>query len=161
VYTASKSSTYENLSGYTWDIEYVDTSGASGTVGTDTVTIGGTTVTKQAVELATEVSSSFVTDTADGLVGFAFSSINTVKPTQQNTFFDNAQANLDSPIFTAYLPSEADGSYSFGSIDASKHTGSIVYTDVDSSNGFWEYDSTSYKVGSTTHSQSGRTGISG
>jgi aspergillopepsin I len=43
------------------------------------VTIGGTTVEGQAVELAKTVSSTFVSDGADGLVGLAFSSINTGK----------------------------------------------------------------------------------
>ena len=78
-YTSSKSSTYQVLSGYTWSIQYADGSGASGVVGTDTVTIGGTTVQGQAVELANQVSSTFVSDAADGLVGLAFSSINTGK----------------------------------------------------------------------------------
>ncbi|KAF8859833.1 acid protease [Acephala macrosclerotiorum] len=159
-YTSSKSSTYQALSGYTWDISYADGSGASGNVGLDTVTIGGTTVTSQAVELAETVSSSFVSDAADGLVGLAFSSINTVSPQQQSTFFDNAQSSLDSPLFAAYLPFNADGAYDFGYTDSSKYTGSITYTSVDSSNGFWEYPSTSYKVGSTVHSLSGYTGIS-
>jgi aspergillopepsin I len=77
VYNSADSSTYEALSGYTWDISYADGSGASGVVGTDTVTIGGTTVTGQAIELANTVSSTFVSDAADGLVGLAFSSINT------------------------------------------------------------------------------------
>ncbi|CZR62848.1 probable aspartic proteinase precursor [Phialocephala subalpina] len=159
-YTSSKSSTYKALSGYTWDISYADGSGASGNVGLDTVQIGGTTVTNQAVELAKTVSSTFVSDASDGLVGLAFSSINTVSPQQQSTFFDNAQSSLDSPLFAAYLPFNADGAYDFGYTDSSKYTGSITYTSVDSSNGFWEYPSTSYKVGSTVHSLSGYTGIS-
>ncbi|KUJ09232.1 acid protease [Mollisia scopiformis] len=159
-YTSSDSSTFQSLSGYTWDISYADGSGASGNVGTDTVVIGGTTVEGQAVELAEKVSSTFVSDAADGLVGLAFSSINTVSPTPQSTFFENAQSSLDSPLFAAYLPNNADGAYDFGYTDDSKYSGDITYTDVDSSNGFWEYPSTSYKVGSTTHSQSGYTGIS-
>ncbi|KAI9731415.1 MAG: Type I transmembrane sorting receptor [Claussenomyces sp. TS43310] len=158
-YTSSKSSSYQALSGSTWKISYADGSGASGSVGTDTVTIGGTTVTGQAVELAKTASSSFVSGTGDGLVGLAFSSINTVSPTPQKTFFDNAQSSLDSPIFAAYLPWQKDGAYDFGYTDSSKFTGDIKYTPVDSSNGFWEFDSTSYKVGSTTHSQSGYTAI--
>jgi aspergillopepsin I len=159
-YTSSKSSTYSALSGYTWDISYADGSGASGSVGTDTVTVGGTTVQGQAVELAKTVSSAFVSDASDGLLGLAFSSINTVSPKQQDTFFDNAQEGLDSPIFCAYLPNNADGAYDFGYIDSSKYSGTIEYASVDDSNGFWEYPSTSYKVGSTTNSMSGYTGIS-
>lgn len=122
--------------------------------------IGSTTVTGQAIELANQVSSSFVSDTADGLVGLAFSSINTVQPQQQSTFFDNAQSSLNSPLFAAYLPANADGAYDFGETDSSHYSGSITYTNVDSSNGFWEYPSTSYKVGSKTYSQSGYTAIS-
>ena len=94
-FNPSLSSTWKAKSGYTWDISYGDGSSASGTVGTDTVTIGGVTVTGQAgklqtisrfnssltalsVEIATEISSEFVSDTGDnGLVGLAFDSINT------------------------------------------------------------------------------------
>lgn len=114
----------------------------------------------QAVELAKKVSTTFVSDAADGLLGLAFSSINTVSPSPQSTFFDNAQPSLDSPLFAAYLPNNADGAYDFGYTDSSKYTGTIEYASVDDSNGFWEYPSTSYKVGSTTHSMSGYTGIS-
>jgi hypothetical protein len=158
-YTSSKSTTYKALSGYTWSIEYADGSGASGVVGTDTVTIGGTTVKTQAVELANRVSSSFVSDTSDGLIGMAFSNINTVSPRQQSTFFDNAKASLNSPLFAAYLPYQADGAYDFGYTDSSKYTGAITYAPVSSANGFWEFASTSYKIGSTVHSASGFTGI--
>jgi hypothetical protein len=63
-------------------------------------------------------------------------------------------------LFAAYLPFNADGAYDFGFTDSSKFTGTIQYTAVDSSNGFWEYPSTSYKVGSTTFSQAGFTAIS-
>ncbi|KAI9649404.1 hypothetical protein NHQ30_001980 [Ciborinia camelliae] len=158
-FTSSDSSTYSSLSGYTWDITYADGSGASGVVGTDTVTVGGTTVTGQAVELANDVSSEFISDSSDGLIGMAFNSINTVSPESQSTFLDNAASSLDAPLFAAYLPNNADGAYDFGYTDSSKYTGSITYASVDSSNGFWEFPSTSYKVGSTVHSNSGYTGI--
>lgn len=148
------------MSDYTWGISYADGSGASGVCGTDTVTVGKTTVKKQCIELANKISSTFVSDASDGLVGLAFSSINTVQPQPQSTFFDNAKDDLDSPLFAAYLPNNADGEYDFGYIDASKHSGTIEYASVDDSNGFWEYPSTSYKIDSTVHSQSGYTGIS-
>lgn len=104
MYNPSKSSTATKLSGATWSISYGDGSSSSGNVYKDTVTIGGLTVTNQAVELAETVSSTFTEDSVtDGLVGLAFSSLNTVEPTAQKTFFDNAKSSLDSPVFTADL----------------------------------------------------------
>lgn len=98
-YDPSKSSTFKKLDGYTFSISYGDGSGASGTVGTDTVDIGGATVTSQAVELATSVSSAFVQDAnSDGLVGLAFSSLNSVKPKTQNTFYQNIMSSLEQPV---------------------------------------------------------------
>jgi aspergillopepsin I len=76
-YASSESSTYQAKPGYTWSIEYADGSGASGSVGTDTVTVGETTVHGQVIELAKKVSSEFVSDASDGLLGLSFSSINT------------------------------------------------------------------------------------
>jgi hypothetical protein len=66
------------------------------------VTIGGVKVENQTVELANAVSQSFVQDAnTDGLVGLAFSSLNTVndgtKKTPAKTFFDNVMGTLDLP----------------------------------------------------------------
>ncbi len=78
VYNPSQSSTAQELNGYTWDITYADGSSALGNVYQDTVTIGSAAVTGQAVELAQQVSSGFTQDTSnDGVLGLAFSSINT------------------------------------------------------------------------------------
>ncbi|TVY86229.1 putative aspergillopepsin A-like aspartic endopeptidase, partial [Lachnellula willkommii] len=74
VFNSSKSSTFKLQQGSTFSISYGDGSGAAGNVGTDTVNIGGASVTNQAIEMATAVSSSFVQDTqSNGLVGLAFS----------------------------------------------------------------------------------------
>lgn len=150
IYNPSKSTTAKKLSGATWSISYGDGSSASGNVYTDTVTVGGTTVTKQAVEPAQTISAQFQQDTDnDGLLGLAFSSINTVTPTQQTTFFDTAinEGVLEQNVFTADLKKGAPGSYDFGFIDSSKYTGDITYTPVDSSQGFWEITGTGYQVG--------------
>jgi len=135
-------------SGETWSISYGDGSSASGNVYLDTVKVGATTVTNQAVELASRISAQFQQDIDnDGLLGLAMSSINTVSPNQVKTFFSNAIPTLASPLFTANLKKGAPGSYDFGYIDSSKHTGSITYVPVKTSNGFWEFTGNGYAVG--------------
>jgi len=124
-------------SGYTWEIEYGDGSSASGNVYTDSVSVGGVTVSNQAVEAAKKISSEFQQDPSDGLLGLAFSSINTVEPKQQNTFFKNAEASLKSPVFVADLRHQADGTYTFGEIPSA--ASGIKYVDVETTNGFWEF----------------------
>ena len=108
IYTASRSSTAKKLRGASWSIQYGDLSTSSGTVYQDTVTIGGLTAKAQAVEAASQVSSNFTMQSEiDGLVGLAFSSINTVQPQQQTTFFDTVKSSLASPLFTADLKHQA------------------------------------------------------
>ena len=152
IYTVNSA---KKLSGYTWDISYGDGSGASGTVYRDTVTIGGVTYSSQAVEAATSVSSEFTSDTdTDGLVGLAFNSINTVSPQQQKTFFSNVASSLAAPILAANLKYHAAGEYDFGFTDSSKYTGSISYTNVDSSQGFWGITVSGYGTSPSTTSTS-------
>ncbi|KAI2618239.1 endothiapepsin [Hypoxylon sp. NC1633] len=159
-YDPSQSSTAKKVSGATWDISYGDGSSSNGDVYTDVVTVGGVSFNSQAVEAATKVSSQFTSDTNnDGLLGLAFSSINTVQPKPQKTFFDNVAPNLDSAVWTADLKYHEAGTYDFGTIDESKYTGDITYTDVDSSDGFWLFSSSGYGVGNTSFKNSAFQGI--
>ena len=115
------------------------------------------TVTTQAVELAEQVSTQFQQDpNNDGLLGLAFSSLNTVTPKQQTTFFDTAinEGLLADSVFTADLKKGVPGTYDFGFIDSSKYTGTITYTPVATSNGFWEFTGTGYAVGSGSFTSS-------
>jgi len=152
VYNPQKSAAFKMLTGSSFTISYGDGSGAAGNVGTDTVNIGGATVTGQAIEMATAVSSSFVQDTAsNGLVGLAFSKLNTVKPAQQKTFFDNAMGQgLAMPVFTADLRKAAVGSYEFGNIDSTKFNGSLTWAAVNTTQGFWQFSSQKFQVGTGT-----------
>ncbi|KAK5806386.1 hypothetical protein VI817_000644 [Penicillium citrinum] len=137
------------LSGASWSISYGDQSSASGDVYKDTVIVGGVKASGQAVEAAKQISQQFVQDkNNDGLLGLAFSSINTVKPQAQKTFFDTVKSQLDKPLFAVTLKHNKPGSYDFGFIDKSKYKGSIAYTDVDSSQGFWSFTADGYKIGS-------------
>lgn len=148
LYDPTKSTTLKMIQGATFSISYGDGSGAAGNVGTDTVNIGGATVTGQAIEMATAVSQSFVEDTNNnGLVGLAYSKLNTVKPQQQKTFFDNVMPSLAQPVFTADLRKAAAGSYEFGNIDATKFNGTMAWIPVNTTQGFWQFSSTKFAVG--------------
>lgn len=46
------------------------------------------------------------------------------------------------------MTSSTAGTYNFGYIDTTAYTGDITYTSVSTSQGFWEWTSTGYSVGS-------------
>lgn len=147
VFDPEKSKTFALMQGASFSISYGDGSGAAGNVGTDTVNVGGATVTKQAVELATAVSRSFVDDTANnGLLGLAFSALNTVQPAPQKTFFDNVKSSLAEPVFTADLRAQAAGAYEFGRVDTSKFTGDMTWVPVNTTDGFWQFTSEKFAI---------------
>lgn len=139
-------------SGETWNIGYGDGSGASGTVYEDSVTVGGATVTSQAVEAATSVSAEFSSGAGDGLLGLGYETGNTCSPNQCQTFFGNLMSQTDSPLFTADLQTNG-GSYDFGYIDSSKYSGDITYVDVLQENpSYWDFTAGDYSVGSSSGS---------
>ena len=148
LFDPTQSKTFKMLQGASFSVSYGDGSGASGNVGTDVVNIGGAVVQKQAVELATQVSGSFTQDTqTSGLVGLAFSKLNTVQPQQQKTFFDNVLPQLAEPVFTADLRHDAAGAYEFGRIDSSKFTGEMAWIPVNTEQGFWQFSTSGFAVG--------------
>lgn len=104
VYNPGASNTSSKLQGSTWDISYGDGSSSSGHVYYDNVTVGGLSVYPMAVEAADDVSAEFTADSdIDGLLGLAFSKLNTVSPKKQKTFFEAARPTLDKYVFTADL----------------------------------------------------------
>ncbi|KAF7558365.1 hypothetical protein G7046_g5807 [Stylonectria norvegica] len=148
IYDPKASKTFSAVDGASFNITYGDGSGASGNVGLDNVDIGGASFATQAIELATDVSDQFVQDQDnDGLLGLAFSTLNTVQPQQQKTFFDNVMTSLALPLFTADLRKEAVGTYEFGAVDSSKFAGDLTWIPVDSTNGFWQFSSEGFAVG--------------
>ena len=160
IYNPSKSSTAQKYSGETWDISYLDHTGASGDVYWDKVAVGPVSFAKQGVETAQKVTAGFTNDTNnDGLLGLAFDDGNTASPRQVKTWFTNVKAGLKNELFTANLNHKADGTYNFGDIDSSEHTGSVTYTDLDSSEGFWGFTSTGYAVGDAKFKSKSITGI--
>lgn len=147
LYDKSKSQTFQAMEGSKFLIRYGDGSGATGTVGMDVVNVGGASFPQQPVQLATQVSGQFVQDkNNDGLMGLAFSKLNTVKPQQAKTFFDNVKDSLAEPVFTADLRKNATGAYTFGSIDRSKFKGDLTYVPVNTTMGFWQFSSEKFAV---------------
>ncbi|KAF2858565.1 acid protease, partial [Piedraia hortae CBS 480.64] len=164
-FNSQQSSSWQPYDGGSWKISYGDGSQASGNVGFDKVDIGGVVAEKQAVEVATSVSAQFQKDSNnDGLVGLAFSSLNTVQPQSQKTFFDNVMGQLKSPLFVADLRHNTAGAYTFGEVPSG--AGDVHYVDIDDSNGWWEFESKTYSVNgqqqqcSSCHSAIADTGTS-
>lgn len=55
--------------------------------------------------------------------------------------------------------SPAAGTYNFGFIDETAYTGDIEYIPVDSSQGFWTFNTTGYQVGSNAYTTDSISGI--
>lgn len=172
IFDPKQSNTFKNSAGSSWKISYGDSSSASGTVGTDTVNVGGLIIKDQAIELANTLSTQFQQDSSDGLLGLAFGSINTVTPKPVQTPVENMISQNDIPkaseLFTANLGSYKDAAdpdkgasfYTFGYIDQKALGGQTpYYTPVDNSQGFWMFDSTSAVVAGKTIQRSGNTAI--
>ncbi|KAH7060703.1 aspartic endopeptidase Pep1/aspergillopepsin F [Macrophomina phaseolina] len=130
-----------------WAITYLDGSGAAGLVYNDTVSLGGMNFPNLTVGAATTASTSFVSAAYDGLLGLAFDVLNTVKPVKQKTLFTQIISSLPTALFTSNLKRNAPGTYNFGYIDATQYNGTITYTNVDTSNGWWQFNTTGYGIG--------------
>jgi aspergillopepsin I len=121
---------------------------ASGIIYADKVQIGGVTVSTQAVEAATSVSSSFVSGENDGLVGLGFEEGNACYPNLCYTFMDHAASLMPQPLFTATLRHGKPGEYDFGFIDTTKYTGPLTYVPLTDASGagYWEFTSGGYSI---------------
>ncbi|KAK6343840.1 Type I transmembrane sorting receptor [Orbilia brochopaga] len=127
------------VKGFTWGSSYVDGSTASGVVVVDKVKIGGITVAKQAVGMTSKVSRNLEYFNGDGILGLAFSILNSVAPTKQKTWFENALPQLKAKVFTANLNRLAVGSYDWGYINP-KYSKRIGWAKLRTSSGWWHVD---------------------
>lgn len=144
LYDPSKSSTSVATQD-TWNISYVDGTEASGVVFYDTVTVGGITITHQAVEAAVVVTGRFLTDPSDGLLGLS-PGPNTIVPDVVPTTLQNLYSSpeMGARLFTCALtrPNEPAGFFTFGYIDtALVGSATPVYTPASSVHGYWEFAS--------------------
>ncbi|KAF7797804.1 hypothetical protein EIP86_009009 [Pleurotus ostreatoroseus] len=149
VYTASKSSTSSKKSG-TFEIEYGDGSTVSGPIYTDTVTVGGLTVSGQYFSPVTTLSDEFTDDPADGILGLAWPSISNLG---QTPFFNNAadKGTASAGVFAFKLASSGSELF-LGGTDSSKFSGSVEAHSIDTSTGFWQATGGKAVAGSKTTS---------
>ena len=102
------------------------------------------------MEIATNISASFVNQASDGLIGMALPSGNTIQPSVDGVpFWVSVINDLEEPLFTADLYRNATGAYNFGFIDESRFVGNISYLTVDPSFPYWTVNASGYDVGST------------
>lgn len=152
LFNPNVSKTVKWLNDFTWNVSYSDSSFAQGEVILDTVTIGGFAIANQAVGVASNAGGLFVRNNiAHGVMGLAFSPLNTIRPRTLNTLSDNLANFLPNPVFTADLKHKANGTYDFGYIDPQKYNGPINYVplvpykplgDI----AFWQFNVTNYQV---------------
>ncbi|KAH6977916.1 aspartic peptidase domain-containing protein [Fusarium venenatum] len=147
LYKPDNSKLCKRMNGQTWSIKYGDGTGASGIVYRDRVRVGGTYVNDMAVQSATEVSDGIAADKfAHGILGLAMSSLNTVRPIAQKTYFDRVQDALDGPIFTANLQKGMAGNYNFGYINQNEYYGSVGFAKVKKDSPWWQITVEGFRV---------------
>ncbi|RUS21451.1 rhizopuspepsinogen precursor [Endogone sp. FLAS-F59071] len=139
IYDPTKSSTYK-ADGRSWSITYGDMSTSSGTLGTDTVTLAGLSITGQTIDMASSISSQFQNSVTDGLLGLAFDPITSVRGIK--TPVDNliSQKLISNPEFGVFLGKQSmggGGEFVFGGYDKTKFNGTLTTVPVDNSQGFW------------------------
>ncbi|KAF4555730.1 Aspergillopepsin-1-like protein 2 [Elsinoe fawcettii] len=168
-HTVYKTDSKKLMSGETYSVTYGDGSYSKGVVYKDKVTIGGVTFDSQGVEAAQSVSQSFLNHIdADGLIGMSFTALNTVRPTQQKTFFENVKDNLALPLYAVTLrqrgpnalTSSHVGSLDFGYINRTKFTGDLHWTPVAPANAaFWQFEVFRFAINGTDYQNSPKGGF--
>lgn len=119
----------------------------------------------QAIELATNISQAFLDNKGDGLLGLAFGSANAVKPGPVTTPVENMILQDDIPpsaeLFTAWLGNKSEQSFfTFGYIDRHALEGKEpVYTPIDTSDGFWMFESSLASINGGYYDRSGNRAI--
>ena len=117
-YDANSSSTYKYINS-DFSVSYVDGSGAAGDYGTDTLSIGGQTLTNLQFGIGYESTS------ADGILGIGYAA----DEAQVNSAHQRSYANLPQALVSAGLIKS--NAYSLWLDDLEANTGSIIFGGVD------------------------------
>ena len=154
LYDPSKSKTWSQATDKIFNITYdVGELGASGLVGTETVELGGATITTMLVGAATNMFGRGIIDTVyDGTMGLGWQSGNSIQTIEGQsapgpTFMQAIQSQLEQPVFTADFRGNSGESLSFGFIDHTLYTGSLNTIAVDNSTSFWSISGVKFSSG--------------
>ncbi|KAI8366764.1 aspartic peptidase domain-containing protein, partial [Radiomyces spectabilis] len=111
----------------------------------DTVQVAGLEIQNQAVALATELSTDFLTTPFDGIFGLGLANLSDLR--QQPPFYSMIQQNLvDASLFSFYTQ-PAGGEIDFGGIDTSRYSGNLTFSNVIDDT-FWMVHLDSFTFGS-------------
>jgi hypothetical protein len=128
-------------------VSVAQTDSCSGTVGTDTVSVAGLTVTKQAMGLIqTETQTLFGGTEIEGILGMGFEGPDDIA---DSPFLHSLIAKQGlPPLFSLYLTPKSIGGaqLTIGGIDSTKFTGKINYLPIDGTAGYWRMNSGFQKV---------------
>ncbi|KAL9581364.1 MAG: hypothetical protein Q9212_003937 [Teloschistes hypoglaucus] len=90
----------------------------------------------------------------DGIMGLGFKGLNRMRPTQQPTLMMALQQQLQQPVFTLNLKSNASGEIEFGLVDHSKHKGNLVEAKINNiSDPYWTVDAMTLSSGKAKYTQ--------
>ncbi|KAH9890110.1 acid protease [Cubamyces lactineus] len=150
-YNPSRSSTSQSQRG-TFEIGYQDGSSASGPIYSDTVTLGGVTVTGQRFSAVTTESQQFSQDPEDGLLGLGLTALSELN---SDPFFVTAvkQNKVSEGVFAFKLAQSGSELY-IGGTNSRLYSGSIEYHPVTTDKGYWQ-------IGGASAQLNGRTVASG
>ena len=144
-YNASASPTWQVIPDLSLQAFYGDGSyGATGVVGTETVTVGPIQITMPIGAANQTIGEGLITEN-DGLMGLAFVQPDANGLVRQPTFMMAVQDHLEQPIFTTEFHSNTPGNINFGYVDTSKFDGSLFEVPVDNQTASsWLVDSVSF-----------------
>ncbi|OSD07620.1 acid protease [Trametes coccinea BRFM310] len=134
-YNPSRSSTSDSQRG-TFEIAYQDGTSASGPIYTDTVTVGGATVTGQFFSAVTNEAKQLTEDPEDGLLGLGLTALSSMN---KDPFFVTAvkQNAVQEGVFAFKLGQSGSELY-IGGTNSRLYEGSIEYHDVTTDKGYWQ-----------------------
>ena len=102
------------------------------------MSLDGFEIQQAFVEIAQTVADTFETQTGlSGIMGLAKSLANTIQPPEPS-FMDSLKAQLENPVFTVDLRSNASGRVDFGYVDSRLASDNITWLDSDPGSPQWD-----------------------